>query len=62
MILEGKTAVCIEMKKRFGNFILSDESEGGINASPSLTGKRRPGRPRIPGRRGKKPGNLSFKG
>ncbi|XP_021928989.1 ETS homologous factor-like isoform X2 [Zootermopsis nevadensis] len=34
----------------------SDESEGGIHGiPPSVTGKRRPGRPRIPGRRSKKP-------
>lgn len=46
-----------------GNVILSDESEGGIHGiPPSVTGKRRPGRPRIPGRRSKKPGNINFKG
>ncbi|GFG36446.1 hypothetical protein Cfor_11880, partial [Coptotermes formosanus] len=33
----------------------SDESEGGVPVSaPSLPGKRRPGRPRLPGRKGKK--------
>jgi hypothetical protein len=52
----------LEMEMRFENFILADESEGGTHVSaPSLPSKRRPGRPRIPGRRGKKPGKFSFK-
>lgn len=47
---------------RFENFILADESESGTHVSaPGLPSKRRPGRPRIPGRRGKKPGKFSFK-
>jgi hypothetical protein len=43
----------------FRNFILADESEGGIHVSvPNVPAKRPPGRPRIAGRRNKKPGNF----
>lgn len=44
----------------YRHFILADESEGGIHVSvPTVPTKRPPGRPRIPGRRSKKPGNFS---
>jgi hypothetical protein len=48
------------MKVAFGNFVLADESEGGIHVSvPNVPAKRPPGRPRIAGRRSKKPGKFS---
>ena len=48
-----------EMKSE--RVIFADESEGGIPVpTAELPGKRRPGRPRIPGRKGKKTGNFTF--
>jgi hypothetical protein len=44
----------------YRHFILADESEGGIHVSvPIVPAKRPPGRPRISGRRSKKPGKIS---
>lgn len=55
-----KRALFIYMKVIFGN-IFTDESEGGLHvAVPNVPAKRPPGRPRIVGRRSKKPGNLSI--
>jgi hypothetical protein len=44
----------------YRHFVPADESEGGIHvAVPNVPAKRPPGRPRIAGRRSKKPGNFS---
>jgi len=43
---------------KFERVIFADESEGGIPVP--VAGKRRPGRPRLPGRKGKKTGNFTF--
>jgi hypothetical protein len=49
------------MKVTFENFVFADESEGGIHVSvPNVPAKRPPGRPRIAGRRSKKPGKFSI--
>lgn len=46
---------------KFEGVIFADESEGGVPVSAAgLPGKRRPGRPRLPGRKGKKTGNFIF--
>jgi hypothetical protein len=48
-----------EMKSE--RVIFADESEGGVAVpTAGLPGKRRPGRPRLPGRKGKKTGNYTF--
>jgi hypothetical protein len=53
--------VFIKREMKFESIIFSDESEGGIAVpTAGLPSKRRPGRPRLPGRKGKKTGNYTF--
>jgi hypothetical protein len=53
--------VFIEREMRFERDIFADESEGGVAVpAAGLPGKRRPGRPRLSGRRGKKTGKFTL--